>query len=116
MLVECEYADVAKFKSAAARDHVSVSPTKKTRWFKLPTGEGFCGLIEVGAAVRIKGVYVHREYRGSGIGTKMTEELLTLAEREGKPIEVLAYNAKFYEDRGFKKSKQLPNGAWRLAR
>lgn len=116
MLIPVDYATVARWKAQAARDRVSVSDTKNTRWFNLASGEGFCGLIEIGGMVRVKGVYVFPEYRGLGVGTAMTEELLTIAAATGKTIEVLAYNPEFYELRGFQRQSQLANGAWRLTR
>lgn len=117
MLVEVPFNYVQPYARVAAREHVSVSPTQRTRWFRLPGHEGFCGLIELGATVRVKGVYVHPEWRGRGLGTGMTDELLTEAARGPyKAIEVLAYNPSFYEARGFQRKAQLPNGAWKLTK
>ena len=118
MLEEVPYSAVAKHSRAAAKDHVSVSDTKRTTWYRTPRHEGFCALLEVGRdAVRIKGVYVHPEWRGRGIGSAMTDELLRkAASGPYKVIEVLAYNPAFYESRGFTRKNQLRNGAWRLVK
>jgi len=116
MLIPCEYRDLCQYKSAASKEHVSVSDTNRTRWFRTEDRTGFCALIEIGDSLRVKGVFVHREYRGTGIGSRMTDELLTLASSSGKRLQVLAYNRAFYELRGFKVHGQLPNGAWKLER
>ncbi len=67
MLVEVPYREVAPFRTAAARERVSLSDTPATRWFvwRAPGAEdetaiiGCCGLLlRPGAWARIKGVYV----------------------------------------------------------
>lgn len=115
-LIEVRYAYVARYARQAARDRVSLADTQNTRWFRLGGHEGFCGLISIGGRQRVKGVYVHPEYRGMGYGTKMTEDLLKIAAWAGGPVEVLAYNPAFYEARGFSRVTQLSNGAWRLVK
>lgn len=116
-LIEVDYQYVARWARSAARERVSVSPTANTRWYRAVGHEGFCGLLKRGDTLRVKGVYVHPEWRGQGIGAAMTDALLRIAEAapEGR-IEVLAYNPSFYEARGFERAGQLRNGAWRLTR
>ncbi len=116
-LVEVPYSYVYPYARFAAREHVSISDTKRTRWFRLPRHEGFCGLIETGQNVRVKGVFVHPEWRGRGFGTAMTEALIQIAQTGPyKAVEVLAYNPEWYEDHGFIRHNQLRNGAWRLTK
>lgn len=116
-LVEVTYSYVYPYRRVAAKERVSVSDTKNTRWFRTVGHEGFCGLIRASATtVRIKGVFVHPEYRGCGVGAAMTEALMAIAATSKQKMEVLAYNPAFYEDRGFVRRNQLHNGAWRLTR
>jgi RimJ/RimL family protein N-acetyltransferase len=73
------YADVAPFRSAAARDHVSVSETRGTSWFLYEDGDeliGLCALMKLQAGARIKGVWVRPELRGKGHGRQMTLDLI----------------------------------------
>lgn len=120
-LVPCDFDDVKRFQKAAARDHVSVTNTKRTDWFIIRSGErdvGCCGLIQVREGrVRIKGIFVTEGARRLGLGTWTVELLEQLAREQGaKEIEVLAYNHAFYEGRGYRPLSQLRNGAWRLER
>lgn len=118
-LYEVPYSRVAPYRSAAAKEHVSVTDTKKTWWFEWPN-VGFCGLIEVrkGVRARIKGVYVYPEERGSGKGTVMTQELMEIAELMGyTELEAFALNPKFYVGLGWKQTAtQLGSGAWKVER
>lgn len=113
------YAQIKPFASKAAQDRVSAKDSKNTFWFVFDnnrTQPCFCALMQVNKGYRIKGVWVHPSRRGSGIGQQMTNELIDFAVNslDAKIIEVLAYNAKFYEAMGFKKYRAYPNGAQKL--
>ncbi len=113
------HAEILPFVSKAAKDHVSAKNTQNTVWFMFDANAEqpcFCALMRIGAAYRIKAVWVHPARRGLGIGTKMTGELLNYAVNvlKARTIQVFAYNAKFYLDIGFKKYGALPNGAQML--
>lgn len=113
------YEQVAPFRSRAARDHVSLSPTATTKWYgAFLDGDslaGVCGLLIGRTFARIRGVWVPRELRGEGIGSAMTEALIEQAPR-GLRLEVLAYNRAFYEARGFRVVGQPRAGVTRLIR
>jgi ribosomal protein S18 acetylase RimI-like enzyme len=116
------FAEVAPFKSAAARDHVSVSETRETYWFLYEdAGEmiGFCALLRTTLGGRVKGVWVKPELRGKGHGREMTLALIKQAINElfFLRLEALAHNPGFYEELGWKRvGLPMPNGAVRLAR
>ena len=108
LLLQIEYAAVAPFKSAAARDQVSVSDTRETYWFLYKVdGElvGLCGLLRTTLGGRIKGVWVKPEHRGKGHGTSMTRELIRQAIDVlfFLRLEALAHNPAFYEELGWKR-------------
>lgn len=114
---QVDFATVRPFASRAAREHVSISDTRMTRWYVVKKGDevvGVAGLLRVSAGYRIKGVYVIPNERGSGIGTALTEHLIEQCANDFAMVEVFAYNPGYYEARGFKRYGQLPNGAVKL--
>jgi GNAT superfamily N-acetyltransferase len=120
---EIPYSAVAPWRSPAARDHVALGPTSNTTWFgafdELPSDQdpallAVAGLIKVGKAHRIKGVYVPPLFRGQGFGTKLTEHLIEL--HRDDLLEVLAYSPAFYEARGFVLVSSPREGVSRLVR
>jgi ribosomal protein S18 acetylase RimI-like enzyme len=116
------FEDIAPFRSAAQRDHVSVSVTRDTRWFLYEESGvtlGYCALMTLRTGARIKGVWVRPEVRGRGHGMKMTKALIDFAVDEicAPRLEVYAHNPKFYEAIGWTRLyNKLHNGAVRLAR
>lgn len=114
--------DVAPFKSAAARDHVSVADTRETFWFFYEQdGEfiGFCGVMRTALGARVKGVWVQPDLRGRGHGTEMTKQLIKMATDELLffRMEALAHNPAFYESLGWERiGRPMPNGAVWVAR
>jgi len=111
-----EYEVVAKWRSAAARDHVALGPTSNTTWWAAFRGDvmvGVAGLIRVGKMARVKGVFVPRAYRGDGIGTELTEAVIAAAP-DDLTVEVLAYSPAFYQGRGFDLIKETRPGVSRL--
>lgn len=120
-LLQVDYATVAPFKTAAARDHVSISDTRETFWFlwKDEAVVGVCGVIRTTLGGRIKGVWVKPNLRGAGAGRQMTEALIKYAidEMFFLRLEALAHNPAFYEGMGWKRiGAPMPNGAVRLAK
>lgn len=120
-LVDYEY--VMQYASAAAKEKVSVKPTKSpTLWFtdhdKPMKRHGFCGLIKIKPeAWRIKGVYVFPEYRGFGYGEAMTLALMDAAVELGaKSIEAIALNPAFYERHGYTIVAKIREGSWRVCK
>lgn len=122
MLERVVYADVAPFKSVAARDHVSISDTRDTFWFTYRfEGEvvGVCGLLRTALGGRIKGVWVKPVHRGKGHGARMTRDLIATAIDDlfFLRLEALAHNPGFYEGLGWERvGAPMPNGAVKLAR
>lgn len=113
-LIEVPYEYVEKWQRIGAREGVSLSPTGDTQWFRTEAHEGFAGMYWMKPdRVRIKGVFVHMEWRGQGIGTRMTEALIEIAMRRPglRFIEAFAFNPSFYEARGFTRGAQRENGA-----
>jgi ribosomal protein S18 acetylase RimI-like enzyme len=121
MIIEVPYSYVQRHAAVAAREGVCVKPTaRRTIWFRSFAHEGFCGLIEFAPGKwRIKGVFVQREFRGEGLGSRMTEELIRYAIDNLHPdlLEVIAGNPKFYEARSFQRLGEVRAGSgnWRLA-
>lgn len=116
---QVSYDAVAPFAGVAAKDRVSISNTKNTEWFGIYEDNkmlGFAGLMRVSAGYRIKGVYVHPWMRGCGVGDELTNHLFDICDSRCADIEVYAYNAKFYMQKGFKEFGELPNGAKKLRR
>jgi|GEM_PF-5804174 len=125
-----DYDMAAKYKSRAAKEHVSISPTANTDWFLVAVSgsigvAGVAGMMRLsnslngqkGVTARIKGIYVQKEFRGQGIGTKVIDALERLAgDWNATMIEVYAYNRKFYEARGYEAVGTRPNGAVLLRR
>lgn len=114
-----DYADAQPFASRAAREHVSISPTRNTRWFAAIAQDqvvAVAGLLRMrGMAVRIKGVWVDPAARGHGLGAALVAHLIALAQDECAPaIEAYAHNGAFYQSLGFSRCGQLPNGAVRV--
>jgi RimJ/RimL family protein N-acetyltransferase len=115
------FAEVRPFKSAAARDHVSVSQTRETSWFVYEQGGetiGICALMRTRLGGRIKGVWIDPRHRGRGHGSGMTAELIKCAIDELllPRLEALAHNPAFYEAMGWKRGTVMPNGAVWLSR
>lgn len=114
---QVEFAAVKPYAARAAREHVSISDTRGTRWYEVKKGDktaAIAGLLKTSHGYRVKGVYVLPEERGTGIGTKLTEYLIAQCANEFAMVEVFAYNPAFYEARGFTRYGQLPNGAIKL--
>ena len=106
-LQPADYSEVVPFKSAAARDHVSIGETRETHWFLwTDSGElvGLCGLMRTALGGRIKGVWVKPEFRGRGHGWATTLALIEHAVDElfYLRLEALALNPAFYEGLGWK--------------
>ena len=112
-----DYSEVAKHRSAAAKEHVSLADAKHVIWFQIVKAEEVVGavglMLMAGARVRIKGFYVLAKVRGLGIGTNASDavEAYAIRELQAREIEVYAYNREFYEGRGFQAVGKRPNGA-----
>lgn len=113
---EVPYEVVAEWRSAAARDHVALGPTKNTTWygaFRDGVIVGVAGLLRMGKVARVKGVYVPRALRGDGIGTALTEGIIAAAPAE-LDVEVFAYAPSWYQGRGFDLKGEYRPGVTRL--
>jgi len=112
---ECEYSQVARFRSAAAKERVCLKPTANTRWFRYGE-EGCAGLLTLNnGAARIKGVFVDQSRRREGIGTAITEFLIQTAQEAGcKSLEAYAWNPAWYQERGFTAVGKNAAGAVRM--
>ena len=109
---EVDYIEVRPWASRAARDHVDLADTPRTRWWKVDD-VACAGLMLVGHGARVKGVYVDPAFRGQGIGTELTEYVL--AQCAGLDfIEAYAWNAPWYEARGFEVIGGNRHGAKRV--
>jgi ribosomal protein S18 acetylase RimI-like enzyme len=114
------FADVLPYAARAAREHVSVSDTRRTTWHAERLDGallGFAGLLEARQAWRIKGVWVEPAARGMGIGNRLAHHLIRLAQDGCAPaIEAFAWNPAYYLAFGFVRYGTLPNGAVKLRR
>ena len=119
VIVEVPYSYVQAHANVAAKEGVCVAPTvRRTLWFRSVAHEGFCGLIEFAPGKwRIKSVFVQKEFRGEGLGGKMTDALIRYAINVLKAdlLEVIALNPAFYDARGFERLNEIRPGSWRLA-
>lgn len=126
-IMAIQFTDAQRFARDAAKEHVAISDTKNTDWYGyslspagvVPLLVGVMGLMEVpGGGLRIKGVYVMPAHRGKGIGEKLVDVAISRADVECNSfLEALAYNWRFYERKGFKKSGLLrANGAQMMRR
>lgn len=116
LIREVPYAEVARWRSAAAKERTAVADSRDTSWYVY--GDVACaGLLMVGTGVRIKGVFVAPQARGRGIGTLLTEHLIELSLSCGATfVEAYAWNPGWYESRGFKEIGRNQFGAVRLRR
>lgn len=68
-------------------------------------GEGCCGAVSLlygGRTARLRSIFVRPELRGQGIGTRLTEHLISIASQLSvRRIDVITYNPAFYAERGF---------------
>ena len=117
---QVSYQEVAPFAGLAAKERTSISDTKATEWFVIRSSAGqiwaVAGLIKCSFGYRIKGVFVPKDLRGSGLGGKLTQFLFDKCDERCAGIEVYAYNESFYIEHGFRKFGTLPNGAAKLRR
>ena len=112
---EVEHSAVWSWRSRAARDHVSLKDSRRTRWFK--AGDlGCAGLYTMGSGrARLKGIWVDPAFRHQGIGTRLTEHLMALARAEDfNHIEAYAWDGKWYLARGFTSIGRNAHGAERF--
>jgi ribosomal protein S18 acetylase RimI-like enzyme len=124
---EAAFRIVQPFAGRAAREHVSISETRDTRWFvgvlrdapRDVPGEyaiaGVAGLLKFRSQLRIKGVWVAPTFRGRGLGNAFVEHFLAIAEDECAPsIEAFVANVSYYQGLGFRQTSTLPNGAVKM--
>jgi GNAT superfamily N-acetyltransferase len=121
-LKKVTFKDNLVYQTRAGRDRISVADAKDAIWFQFVDGDdvlGICSMLPLPRnGGRVKAVWVKPEHRGVGNGTEMIEQLLQFARDAGADrLEVIAYNPKFYEARGFKPvGNPRPNGAQRLVK
>lgn len=112
------FSSIAHLSSRAARDKVSLRDSRGTYWFRVLIDTDIAvvaGLMQVKSGYRIKGVWCDSKYRGRGYGKCLTDYLIEWCSNQlASHIEVYAYNASFYESRGFKAYGKLTNGATKL--
>ena len=118
-LLEVPVERLLPYRRAAAREHVSVSATQKTVWYEYRDREliGFGAFIWTGEEkARVKGIYVLPEFRGGGLGTRMTQKIIEAARAAGaKTLEAFALNPAFYEALGWRRTDvRLRSGAWKV--
>lgn len=117
---EVPFQEVQPFARQAAREHVSISETRDTRWFVgVVQGDiaGVAGLLRFRSQLRIKGVWVSPHFRGRGLGNAFVQHFLAIAEDECAPlIEAFVANVAYYQSLGFKACGTLPNGAVKMRR
>lgn len=118
-ILQATFDQVRPFAGRAARDHVSISDTRDTRWFAAvdESGDvaGVAGLLRFRSQLRIKGVWVAPSARGHGLGNAFVQHFLAIAEDECAPsIEAFVANVAYYQGLGFKETGTLPNGAVKM--
>lgn len=116
-----EYSAVQRFAGAAARERVAITDTARTSWYTVcgpgqAAVDGCAGILWLGRAARIKGVYVAPEMRGAGLGTQLTEHCIAEAWRRGDvdQVEAFALNPAWYESRGFHREGRNSHGVARM--
>lgn len=96
-----QFADVRKFASPAAREHVSVTDLPGTTWYTV-RGIACAGLQVKGQRARIRGVYVDPAFRGDGLGTTLGERLIDDAIARGCAlVDAYVINERWYLAHGF---------------
>lgn len=112
------WSEVRKYQVAMEREGVLMASTgPDAAWYSDPTGAVYAGLLRRGRSVRIKAIWTFPEWRGWGIGTKVTDALIELAEvmPDTDFIDVIARNPAFYEARGFTRDPEpvgIKLGPW----
>lgn len=99
-----EFGDIKHLSAKASKESVSISDTSKTLWFAAYVDNeivGCAGIYEALPYHRLKGIWIMPEYRGKGIGKKLTEHRLEYCEDIFVGVEVYALHPKFYKERGF---------------
>lgn len=124
MIQEVTFEEVKHLRSLAARDGVHLAQLRGAKWWAWselrgedePLLAGVACLAPItGGRVRVRSVYVLPAWRGRGIGTALAEAAIAAAPR-GRPIEVLAYNPRWYAARGFRAVSTRHAGTRRVAR
>ncbi len=88
----------------------------RTVWYRRKDGKGICAIHLQGSLYRLKGILTMPEWRGRGVGTEMTLELLSMcqADPQCKVIEAISVNPDFYLPHGFILVGYTGNGSGRV--
>ena len=113
-----DYAGVARWRHAAAKERVNIKPAKSPHWWYLwcdgTETVGICGLIRATAELcRMRGAFILPEWRGVGIGSQMYVARIAAARELGFTTgESFSAAPQMYERLGWSRTgKVLRNGA-----
>lgn len=108
MLRLVQFEEVVEFSELAKKEGVTINNTKRTEWFMSQNHS--CGaLYWIGnMRARLKGIFVHPDFRGYGYGDILTEGLIQQALlKEAKIVEAHVFSPKWYLNRGFEVTKKF---------
>ena len=118
-IIEVDYAYVSKFRRLCEAEGVPLSETKNTRWFRTAGHEAFAGLLQFSEKkVRLKALFVQKEWRGFGFASKLVDYRIGIAKQHGFDVETIVKDVPNrthpYIRRGFRVAGKLPNGNLRM--
>lgn len=121
-VLEVPFSSIQHFAAPAAKEHVTIKESKKIRWFVVVSEDGTvgcAGLFQVRpGVVRIKGIFIDPAYRCKGLGSVLTEHVISVAVTDKcSRIEANVYKSEWYEARGFvREAPQCLNGAIKIGK
>ncbi len=117
---DCSFADIQHFASRAAKERVSITDTRDTRWHAAYDEAG--NIVGCGAVMftrqtaRLKAYFIEPSMRGSGLGSALVQKGIDTALDNPaiNTIEVFSVNPKFFLAKGFTRLKDIRDGVTHL--
>lgn len=116
-LIRCAHDDVRPWTAAATREGVSMAKTKSTEWFchHLGPDVAFCAIWRGASKWRLKGDYVHPEWRGMKLyRVLLLHRIAYLISRGGGTLEILTRDPAHLGRWGFEHRASLRHGVTRM--
>lgn len=116
---KCEFEEIKPLSSLATKDHVSVSNTSNTQWFKVVLNGKLigCGALmkKKSPTGRVKGIFIKKEFRNKGYGLKLTNVLIKDGvQKKCTAIDLYTWHPKFWEKLKYKAIGKNSHGAIRM--
>lgn len=111
------FSRLAPYTSKAAKDRVSLKDSRNTVWFAtfdLNGNLSACGGVYVmGHKARFKAIWTSPAFRSLGLGSALTDAMFRWAQDQINITlyEVYAYDAEFWQKRGFRLTGANSNGS-----